>query len=113
MPLKQVIVIRKDLGLKKGKLAVQVAHAAVLASKKSIFKEDWEREGQKKVVVECENLEELLSLYQKSLAEKLPTAIVQDAGLTQIEKGTKTCIGIGPDEEEKIDKITGSLKLVN
>lgn len=113
MALKQVIVIRKDLGLKKGKLAAQVAHAAVLASKKSHLKEDWEREGQKKVIVECENLEELFSLYQSALAEKLPVALVEDAGLTQIERGTKTCVGIGPEKEEKIDKITGNLKLVN
>ena len=113
MALKQVIVIRKDLGLKKGKLASQVAHAAVLASRKSAFREDWEKEGQKKVVVECENLEELLSLYQRSLAEKLPTALVEDAGLTQIEKGTKTCVGIGPAEETRIDKITGKLRLVS
>ena len=113
MSLKQVIVIRKDLKLKRGKLAAQVAHAAILSSKKSRFKEEWEEQGQKKIVVECENPEELFSLYQKALAEKLPAAIVEDAGLTQIPKGTKTCIGIGPGPEEKIDKITGKLRLVS
>lgn len=113
MSLKQVIVIRKDLKLKKGKLAVQAAHAAVLASDKSKFKKDWQNEGQKKIVAECQNLKELLFLYQKALAEKLPVALVADAGLTHLPKRTKTCIGIGPAKEEKIDKITRSLKLVN
>ena len=113
MALKQVIIVRKDLNLKKGKLSTQVAHAAILASKKSNFKEDWEKEGQKKVVLWCRNSEELLNLFQKAISEKLPAAIVEDAGLTQIPKGTKTCIGIGPAPEEKIDKITRDLKLVN
>jgi len=113
MFLKQVIVIRKDLNLKKGKLAVQVAHASILASNKSSLKEEWEKEGQKKVVLECENLKALVFLYQEALSKGLPSAIVIDAGLTQIPRGTKTCIGIGPEKEEKIDKITSSLKLVS
>lgn len=110
--LKQVIVIRKDLKLGKGKLAAQACHAAILASDKSRFKEKWKKEGQKKVVVFCQNLQELLSLYKMAKNNRLPTALVLDAGLTQIEKGTKTCIGIGPASEEKIDKITGKLKLL-
>jgi PTH2 family peptidyl-tRNA hydrolase len=113
MSLKQVVVIREDLKLKKGKLAVQVAHASILSSNKSKFKAEWEEEGQKKVVLGCKDLKELLSLYQKALGKKLPVAIVVDAGLTQLPKGTKTCIGIGPAPEEKIDKVTGKLKLVN
>ncbi|MDD5551978.1 MAG: peptidyl-tRNA hydrolase Pth2 [Candidatus Pacebacteria bacterium] len=113
MSQKQAIIIRKDLNLKKGKLASQVAHAAIMSLNKSEYKEEWEREGQKKIVLWCGNLEELFSLYQKAIAENLPTAIVEDAGLTQIPKGTKTCIGIGPAPEEKIDKITADLKLVN
>ncbi len=96
---KQAIVVRKDLKLKKGKLAVQVAHASVLAADKSSVKKEWEKEGQKKVVLECQNLQELISLYQKAIAANLPVALVIDAGLTQIPKGTKTCIGIGPEKE--------------
>lgn len=112
MNFKQVIVVRKDLKLTKGKLAAQVAHAAVLASGKSKFKEEWEKEGQKKIVVWCEGLKELLFLYKEAENEGLPCSLVADAGLTQLESGTKTCLGIGPAEESKIDKITGNLKLV-
>jgi PTH2 family peptidyl-tRNA hydrolase len=110
--LKQVIVVRKDLGLGKGKLATQVAHAAILAADKSSFKKKWQREGQKKIVLWCKKLEKLLSLYKKAKSNKLPAALVEDAGLTQVKRGTKTCIAIGPAPEEKIDKITGTLKLI-
>jgi len=110
--LKQVIVIRKDLKLGKGKLAAQVAHAAILASGKSSLKRKWIKEGQKKIVVWCKNLEELLLLYKKAEKKSIPIALVKDAGLTQVKKGTKTCIAIGPVSEEKIEKITGKLKLV-
>lgn len=110
--LKQVIIVRKDLKLGKGKLAAQVAHAAILASEKSKFKNKWEKEGQKKVVLWCKNLEELLFLHKRAKSNNLPVVLVEDAGLTQIKKGTKTCIAIGPAFENKIDKITGKLKLV-
>ena len=110
--LKQVIVVRKDLKLGKGKLAVQVAHAAIMAAGKSKFKEKWEKEGQKKVAVWCQNLEELLLIYKKVIDSGIAAALVADAGLTQLKAGTKTCLGIGPAPEEKIDQITGNLKLL-
>lgn len=112
MSLKQVIVARRDLKLSKGKLATQVAHAAILASDKSKFKEDWKSEGQKKIVVWCKDLEELLEIFKEAKNSNLPCVLVSDAGLTQLEPGTKTCLGIGPTLENKIDKITGKLKLV-
>ena len=45
-------------------------------------------------------------------SEKLKTALIKDAGHTVVEPGTITCLGIGPDKEYKIDKITGKLKMV-
>ena len=110
--LKQVIVVRKDLKLGKGKLASQVAHAAIMAADKSKLKEKWEREGQKKVVVWCQNSEELFLIYKKVIDNGIAAALVADAGLTQLKAGTKTCLGIGPAPEEKIDQITGNLKLL-
>lgn len=110
--LKQAIIVRKDLKLSKGKLAVQVAHASLLAADKSTFKEEWKKEGQKKIVLWCENLDELFSLYESARKFNLPCAIVSDAGLTEVEPGTKTCLSIGPAPEEKIDKITRNLKLI-
>ena len=109
---KQVIIVRKDLKLGKGKLAAQVAHAAILAAEKSKFKNAWQEEGQKKVVLWCKNLEELLSLYKKAKAQHLPVILVEDAGLTQVKKGTKTCVAIGPAPAREVDKISGGLKLV-
>lgn len=110
--LKQVIVVRNDLKLGKGKLAAQVAHASVSAAEISKFKKQWLAEGQKKVVVKCESLSELLDIYEKSKKLSLPVSLIEDAGLTEIPPGTITCVGIGPDEEEKIDKITRNLKLL-
>jgi PTH2 family peptidyl-tRNA hydrolase len=112
MNLKQVIVIRKDLKLGKGKLAVQACHAVILASDKSKFKDKWEEEGQKKVVVWCKDLRDLILLYRRAKRNNLPVALVADAGLTQIKKGTKTCLGIGPAPEKEIDQVTGELKLI-
>lgn len=110
--IKQVIVVRRDLKLKKGKLAAQVAHAALLAYEKSRYKREWKKEGQRKIVVFCKNEKELLLLKEKAKKEKLPVALVVNAGLTHLERGTKTCLGIGPAPGEKIDRITGKLKLV-
>lgn len=112
MELKQVIVVRKDLELSKGKLAGQVAHAAVSAAEKSKFKKDWIDSAQKKVVLKCETLTELLDLFEKAKKAGLPCALIKDAGHTEIPAGTTTCVGIGPAPDKDIDKITGDLKLL-
>ena len=112
-----VIVVRTDIVLSKGKLAVQVAHAAVscvISSKKKhpiLFKK-WFQEGQKKVVVKVGSLKELQEL--KAMADDLglTTALIADAGLTEIPPGTVTCLGIGPEREEIIDRVTGKLSLM-
>jgi len=110
--LKQVIVVRKDLKIGKGKLAVEVAHAAVTGAEISPWSEKWKEEGQKKVVLYVKNLNEMLSLYKKAKKARLPTGIIEDAGLTQVKKGTKTALFIGPAPEKEIDKITKDLPLL-
>lgn len=114
MELKQVILVRQDLKLPKGKLGAQVAHAsveAVLKSDKTKVNK-WRITGQKKVVLKVTSKDELVKY--KNMAEKsgLITALITDAGKTVVAPGTMTCLGIGPDEEEKIDKVTGSLKML-
>jgi len=114
MQLKQVIVVRDDLKLPKGKLAAQCAHASVDALLKS-HKDDimkWRSEGMKKVILRIENEKELLKLKQAAEDIGLVSALIVDAGRTVVEPGTVTCLGIGPDKEEKIDRITGKLKMI-
>ncbi|MCD5424875.1 MAG: peptidyl-tRNA hydrolase Pth2 [Methanosarcinaceae archaeon] len=111
---KQCIVIREDLKLSKGKLAAQVAHAAVSAfeAAKESEKRQWKSLGQKKVVLKVPSLNDLLELKEISRKHKFPTALISDSGLTEIAPGTITVLGIGPANSMDIDKITKHLKLV-
>lgn len=114
MVYKQVIVIREDLNLSVGKAAAQASHACHEAAKranKKILKE-WEEEGQKKVVLGSKDLKQLKELKKHADKLKLANCLISDAGLTQIKKGTITALGIGPDKENKINKVTGLLKLL-
>ncbi len=116
MRYKQVIIVRKDLGMSCGKLAVQVAHASLEAAEEArrripdIYKE-WREEGAKKVVVQVDSESELMELYQEALKRELIAVLIKDAGLTELEPGTLTAVGIGPHENELIDRVTGRLKL--
>lgn len=114
--VKMVIAVRKDLDLGKGKIAAQVAHAAVSCAlkaekyEKKLFKE-WIKEGQKKVVIRVSNQKELFDLKGKVELMGLVNEVITDAGHTQIEPGTVTCLGIGPVEEEVIEPVTGDYPL--
>lgn len=114
---KQVIVIRTDLKMSRGKIAVQVAHAAVSAAEEarkhapSVWR-DWLWEGQKKVVVKVASEAALLTLREKAERARLPFYLIRDRGLTEIPPGTITALGIGPAKTEVIDKITGDLPLL-
>ncbi|RLE90908.1 MAG: peptidyl-tRNA hydrolase [Thermoprotei archaeon] len=115
--MKQVIVVRRDLKIGKGKLAVQVAHASVSAALEAQKKfqswfNEWLEQGQKKVVVKVENEEALLEIYSQAIRLGLPCSLVRDAGLTQLPPGTPTAVGIGPAPAEIVDKVTGKLKLL-
>lgn len=111
---KQVIVVREDLKLSRGKLAVQVAHAAITGYETAdgLTREKWKMEGQKKIVLRVKNLEELMRIFDQAKKAGLPTGYVKDAGLTEIPPGTITAVVIGPEKSERIDRITGSLPLL-
>jgi PTH2 family peptidyl-tRNA hydrolase len=114
MELKQCIVVREDLKLSPGKLAVQVAHAAVLAlertDKSTTY--SWKAEGQKKVVLKVPGVQDLFRLKEEAERAGLPSALVADAGLTEIPPGTITALGIGPAPIKQMDRITGRLNLL-
>ncbi len=114
---KQVLVVRRDLGMGTGKIAAQVAHAAVMAVEKTKVRkpewfEEWFAMGQAKVVVKVNSFDELVEVRKRAEALHLPVAQVQDSGLTQIPPGTSTCIGIGPAPSDLVDRVTNDLKLL-
>ncbi len=114
---KLVVVVREDLDLARGKLAVQVAHASVTAALEAKVRAPkwfsaWLREGQKKVVVRVSGLDELTVLRKRAIELKLPNALIEDAGLTVLPPGTTTCLAVGPAPSSLVDHVTGKLKLV-
>ena len=112
--MKQVILVRADLKMPKGKLAVQVAHASVEATlkcDKGIIAE-WRDQGMKKVVLKVKDKKELLDYNQFAKDAGLKTALITDAGKTFFDTHATTCTAIGPAADEKIDKVTGQLTMV-
>lgn len=111
--MKQALILRKDLKLSAGKAISQGAHAsveAVLKSDKEKVKE-WRNQGMAKIILKVENLKELEYFNQFAKDAGLVTALISDAGKTAVAPGTVTCLGIGPDNDEKIDKIIKDLRL--
>ena len=115
---KMVIVVRKDLNLSIGKTSAQVAHAALGAYKLSLNKNadkvtNWENfSGQAKIVLGVENEKQLFEIKDKADKNGLITCLIHDAGRTEVSPNTATCCAIGPDIIQKIDEITGKLKLL-
>lgn len=111
--MKQTIVARADLGMGEGKLAAQVAHASLSAYEEADRRAQkrWKGEGQKKVVVKANGEEEIFRLAEKARAEGLPHAVVRDAGHTQLDPGTVTALGVGPADDDLVDRVTGDLSL--
>lgn len=130
--LKQVIIMRTDLNMDKGKAIGQGARASRWAMEAADPKvaEEWrvqpehrpligndqsilEYNLEKTAVLKAKSFEELKFILDNAEAAGLPTSgLVRDAGLTQIPAGTVTCIAIGPADEKEINKVTGSLKLL-
>lgn len=111
---KQAIIVRRDLEWTKGKIAAHAAHAAVSAANLAdeVIVQRWQQEGAKKVVLRVNSMEDLKEIFSKAKRLRLPCVMIHDAGKTQLKKGTTTALGIGPAEEEELDRITGSLKLL-
>ncbi len=114
MALKQALIVRTDLGMGKGKMAAQAAHGSVMAYLKAEpeARAEWVDSGMKKIVLKVNSEKDLAVMFQKAKKAGLPAALVQDAGHTQIDPGSKTVVGIGPAEESELDELTGELKLL-
>ena len=116
-PLKMVFVINHALKMGKGKIAAQVGHAAVKATLQSgelrpELLDAWLSTGQKKVCVKADDVRQLEQIEQQAKHHQILTSKIHDAGHTQIPAGSYTVLALGPDEEEKLDALTGELKLL-
>ena len=120
---KQVIVIRNDLNMRKGKMVAQGAHASIMflvhrlcdvdAGAKDHAIQEWLKHGMTKICVRVDSEAELMEIAQKAEDTGLTVHVITDAGHTEFGGvPTKTCLAIGPDEDEKIDAVTGHLKLL-
>ena len=115
--LKQVIVVRIDIEMGKGKMAAQVAHAALMSYLEAIKEhkdvaDRWLKDGEKKIVLKGKDETVLKKLYEAFKYKRIPCALVSDAGLTELPPGTITALGIGPWNNSEIDAFTSSLKLL-
>lgn len=136
---KQMLIVRRDLKMRKGKIAAQASHASVEAVLKAMVKEnrsgqlkvtedgyawldapegqespltDWFRYGMAKICVYVDSEEELLALEEKARQAGVVTALIQDAGLTEFHgEHTYTALAFEPLEGEKADELTGHLPL--
>jgi len=111
--MKQAIVARADLRMGEGKLAAQVAHASLMAYEDAPKSDQtsWKGDGQKKVVLRADGESALFELAEKAKAERLPHAVVRDAGHTELEPGTASALAVGPASEAQVDAVTGDLPL--
>jgi peptidyl-tRNA hydrolase, PTH2 family len=123
MAAKLSLVVRTDLGMGRGKLAAQVAHAAVTAVLAAQLTADgsadlagwlagWLADGQPKVVLRVRSGAELGELAATAKAAGLPAQVITDAGRTQLAPGTATCCAIGPADAARVDAVTGGLALL-
>lgn len=121
MSLKQVIVIRTDLNMRKGKMAAQAAHAAMEFLRNHVLRghvlteemQQWLAGSHDKICVGVGSEFGLLTIHADAYERGLPVYIVTDLGKTEFHgESTRTCLAIGPADSEKIDAITGKLKLL-
>jgi peptidyl-tRNA hydrolase, PTH2 family len=124
-PVKQVIVIRRDLRMRRGKEIAQGAHAAMAwLTRRMVFGDasasvslsaaetDWLAGSFRKVTVTVTSEEQLMAVYEKARAAGLVAELITDSGRTEFHGvPTPTSVGIGPDYDDLIDPVTGDLDL--
>lgn len=135
---KQMIVMRRDLHMRKGKIAAQAGHACVEAVLMALAKEgrledigiegggavlhptgkgvtplsDWFEKGVAKICVYVDSEEELLDIDRKAKEAGIISALICDAGMTEFHGNpTYTCLALEPRFSDEVDPITGDLPL--
>ena len=126
--IKQILVIRKDLKMRKGKEYSQLAHASlafigrqiqgkpltadgVVVLRLTDVEKTWFDESFAKICLQVNSEEELLAIEAKAKEVGVMCHLITDSGATEFKEPTRTCLALGPDLSEKIDEITGHLKL--
>jgi PTH2 family peptidyl-tRNA hydrolase len=114
MGLKQVLVLRGDLDLSTGKLVAQACHASLQAftAAGTETRSTWRQQGAKKVTLTAQDANHITQLAEHAEQNKLPYAVIRDAGKTELKQGTVTALGIGPGPEQDVDQVTGGLPLL-
>jgi len=116
MAIKQVLVVRKDLNMRKGKMVAQGAHASLglyLKYPEHPYVLEWLEDKFTKIVVGVESEEALFEIYRLAQEANLPTIIIKDAGLTEFRGNpTNTVVAVGPAPEKLVNAITGELELL-
>ena len=128
-PTKQVIVIRRDLRMRRGKEIAQGAHASMAWLRQRVMplltsagaveqvefssaERDWLEGSLRKVTVKVGSEAELLAVYEKAIEAGLVVHLVTDRGLTEFGGvPTRTCLAVGPDYDDLVDPVTGDLEL--
>lgn len=124
--IKQVIVMRHDLKMRRGKQIAQGAHASMaflcrrLQPGQSVGLADFSEAEQAwlagafaKVCCRVDSEEELMEIHDRASEAGLEVHLITDSGKTEFHgQPTRTCLAIGPDEVEKIDPITSHLSLL-
>ena len=110
---KLAVVVPAEVQLSPGKLAAQVAHAAVDAALAltPADRQRWLADGQPKVVLRARTPQELQDVIERATARRLPVTEIADAGRTEVAPGTRTAVGIGPAAAGQVDGVTGALPL--
>lgn len=114
---KMVFCVRTDLKMQTGKIAAQVGHATLGGYKAARRKHAsnlraWERQAQPKITLQVPSAAMLQQLERNAKALNLTTFVVRDAGRTQIAAGSITVLAVGPGDADKINQVTGKLKLL-
>ena len=116
--MKQVIIVRKDLKMRCGKMIGQGCHASrraieITKIRKPENIQKWvEENNEVKIVLKINSDKELLDIISSCLTDDIPVGIVEDEGKTQIAPNTLTACAIGPDEDEIVNKVVEDLKLL-